>query len=263
MTVSCRDGDALPKVTGAGTIVTRDGIRAQVMHNGVLVEEGGYYGPWMTEIIRCLQGVHEPQEEVVFAAVLERLRETVPTDRQPVLVELGSFWAYYSLWFLDELPQGRTVGVEPDPNYLEVGRRNFALNRREGTFLHGAIGCEPGGTTTFVAESDGRPVEIPVHDLASVLAAADTGSIDILLADIQGAETALLHGALPLLREGRVRFVVLSTHHREISGSFTTHQQAVALLREAGAYIVAEHSVGSPTAATGSWWRPSTHRTAT
>lgn len=36
------------------------------MHNGVKVIAGGYYGSWMTEIIRLLQGHHEPQEERVF-----------------------------------------------------------------------------------------------------------------------------------------------------------------------------------------------------
>ncbi len=244
MTVACRDTDRLPKVAGAGTVVERDGRRVQVMHNGVLVEEGCYFGPWMTEIIRCLRGHHEPQEEVAFAAVVRRVRATVAPEAVPTIVELGAFWAYYSLWFLDELPGARAVALEPDPANLEVGRRNFALNGRTGTFLHGAIGAEPGTPMTFVAESSGEPVSVPQFSLDSLLEAADVAQVDVLLSDIQGAELALLRGAMPLLRSGRVRFLVLSTHHHTISGEATTHQEAVRLLREVGAHILAEHSVG-------------------
>lgn len=244
MTVACRDTDRLPKVPGAGDVVERDGQRVQVMHNGVVVEEGCYFGPWMTEIIRCLGGHHEPQEEVAYAAVVGRIRDTPAAGRAPTMVELGSFWAYYSLWFLHEMPEGRTIGLEPDPAFLDVGRRNFALNGRTGTFLHGAVGAEPGRPMTFVAESTGERVEVPQHSLASLLEATATEEVDLLLADIQGAELDLLRGATPLLAEGRVRFLVLSTHHHSISGEVTTHQEAVRLLREVGAHILAEHSVG-------------------
>src|SRR4051812_15659853 len=52
LTVSCEDCDAMEKVPNAGQVIEHDGARVQVMHNGVLVEEGGYYGDWMAEIIR-------------------------------------------------------------------------------------------------------------------------------------------------------------------------------------------------------------------
>ena len=63
-TVSCQDSDDIPKVPGAGQCRDHDGTRVQVMHNGVLVEQGGYHGAWMSEIIRALRGHHEPQEEL-------------------------------------------------------------------------------------------------------------------------------------------------------------------------------------------------------
>lgn len=109
-TVACTDADGLERVAGAGDVIERDGERVQIMHNGVLVTEGGYYGVLSSEIIRCLRGVHEPQEEVVFDAVLRRLAATRAVDRPPVMVELGSYWAYYSLWFLDSFPDGREIG---------------------------------------------------------------------------------------------------------------------------------------------------------
>lgn len=240
MTVSCRDADDIPKVEGAGEVRERDGVPVQVMHNGVVVEEGCYYGPWMTEIIRSLRGHHEPQEELVFHQMLERLAETEP---ETTMVELGSFWAYYSLWLLERLPDARVVAMEPDPNYLEVGRRNFALNSREGTFVHGAIGAEPGGDTSFTAESTGRQVVVPQHDLASLLAATDVQRVGILMVDIQGAETFLLERARGDFAAGRVRFMIVSTHHRSISGDPLTHQRALQLLQEEGGHVIADHTV--------------------
>ena len=143
LTTSCSDCDAVPKVDGAGDICEQDGASVQLMHNGVVIATDCYYGPWMTEIIRCLRGHHEPQEELVFHRLLERIQ---PAGGRPVMLEFGSFWAYYSLWFLRRFPSGKVVALEPDPAYLAVGEQNFILNGQDGdlTFVHGAIGDRPG-----------------------------------------------------------------------------------------------------------------------
>jgi len=242
LTISCRDADDLPKVEGAGEVFDHEGQPVQMMHNGVLIEEGCYYGPWMTEIIRSLRGHHEPQEELVFHRVIERLAESAT---QPVMVELGSFWAYYSLWFCRAVPGGRVIAMEPDPVYLEVGRRNFALNglSERATFVHGALGADPGAPLEFTAESTGAPVSVVQHDLRSLMELAGIDRVDLLLADVQGAEEVLLARAAGDLTAGRVRFLIVSTHHHSISGDPLTHQRALMRLRDAGAHLITEHSV--------------------
>jgi FkbM family methyltransferase len=240
MTVACRDTDRLPKVPGAGEVFDLDGTAVQRMHNGLLIEEGCYFGPWMTEIIRVLEGNHEPQEEVVFHEVLERLLATEP---DATMVELGSFWAYYTMWFLARSGGGRAVCLEPDPGNLEVGRRNLALNGMSATFLHAAVGPEPGAELNIVAESSGQTVTVVQHDLASLMATTGLSRVGLLMVDIQGFETPLLERAVPLLSAGAVRFAIVSTHHHEISGEAVTHQKALALLRACGAHVIAEHSV--------------------
>jgi hypothetical protein len=67
--------------------------------------------------------------------------------------------------------------------------------------------------------------------------------VDLVLVDVQGAETVLLHRALGDIAANRVRFMIISTHHYSISGDPLTHQRALQLLRNAGAHIIAEHSV--------------------
>ena len=241
MTISCRDADNLPKVDGAGEVFEREGASVQRMHNGVLIEEGCYYGPWMTEIIRVLRGHHEPQEEAVFHEVLERL---VATDPAASMIELGSFWAYYSMWFHQRTHGNRVVALEPDPSYLDVGRRNFALNGMDARFLHGAIGDSPGRTSSFTAESTGEAVEVVQYDLASLMKETGLQRVGLLMADIQGFETQLIERAAELFRAGTVRFMILSTHHHQISGYALTHQRALERLKDCGAHVIAEHTVG-------------------
>jgi len=237
LTTAVRDTDAIPKVAAAGTVAERDGHRVQVMHNGVVVVEGCYYGEWMTEIIRRLRGHHEPQEEVVFHAVVRQVAAG------GVMVELGSFWSYYSLWFAQVISDARTLMVEPDPRNLEVGRLNFQLNGRTGEFLRAAVGREHGAMDWFRTESDGRLRRTRMVTLEGLLDDHGIERADLVLCDAQGGELALLQEAGVALAAGRVRFLLVSTHHHSISGDPLTHQRCLALLQEAGAHLVAEHSV--------------------
>jgi FkbM family methyltransferase len=240
LTTSVHDTDSIPKVANAGQVETRDGQRVQVMHNGVVVEADCYGGPWMTEIIKSLRGHHEPQEEVAFYAFVERLKADTPA---PVMVELGSFWAYYSLWFKKEIPAGTSVCVEPDPLNLEVGRRNFALNGLDARFVHAAVGSPHGRTMRMRTENESARRKIPLVSLAGLMRDEGLERIELLLSDVQGAEVQMLEDARPLLQAGRVRFLVVSTHHHVISGDPLTHQRCRDVLEESGAHVLADHTV--------------------
>jgi FkbM family methyltransferase len=239
LTVSCHDADEIPKVPDAGSVRPTPGGPVQVMHNGVLIAEGCYYGEWMTEIIRTLHGHHEPQEERVFHEIAER----VASDTEaPVMIELGAFWAYYSLWMLQRVPATRAILVEPDPNNLEVGRANLALNGRHAELVQAAVGATPAPPRPFTCESDGMTRQVPTESVRSLLEQLAVDRIDILLADVQGAEVAAVAGVADLLA-GRVRFLLVSTHHHLISGDPLTHERCLAALRAAGAHVIAEHTV--------------------
>jgi FkbM family methyltransferase len=240
MTISCRDCDSIPKVHDAGDIYTFNDERVQIMHNGVRIIEGCYCGAWMTEIIRQSRGHHEPQEELAFHIIVERLRTDTPNPR---MIELGAYWSYYSLWLLQRIPTASTYMVEPDPDYLEAGRRNIMLNGRKGTFLQAAVGRVAMPPSLFRCESDGVRRSIQTESLPSLFERFGLGHADIVLADIQGAEMGMLEGAAKLLDEKRVRFLVVSTHHHSISGDPLTHQHCLEFLKSRGAHIVAEHSI--------------------
>ena len=237
MTVSCRDADYIPKVPNAGLIIEdSDQQPVQIMHNGVKIVPDCYYGSWMTELIKRLRGHHEPQEEAVFHEVVRRL----PPNAN--MLELGGFWAYYSLWFLKDHPGRRSLVLEPDPNHLEAGRRNAELNGLEPTFLQGFAGSHFEQATPFWTESAGELV-LPRYSVEHLMQAQRWNRLDLLHVDIQGAELDVLSSCEQLFRRGLIDWVFVSTHSHWISGDPLTHQKCLGLLQDYGAAIEVEHDV--------------------
>jgi FkbM family methyltransferase len=237
MTVSCGDCELIPKVPEAGKVISLDGKPVQIMHNGVRVVAGGYYGDWMTGIIERLRGHHEPQEEAVFHEILKHLAP------QATMLELGGFWSYYSLWFKSEHGEQRhAFVVEPDPNHIAIGRANAALNNSEITFVQSSVGPEPISAVKFATESAGT-IRIPQISVASLLREHRIPKLDVLHCDTQGAETAIIRSCESLLRGHAIRFAIVSTHSHHISGDPITHQRCLAMLKDFGGTILAEHDV--------------------
>ena len=237
MGTRCRDADSVPKVVEAGAIhLDPNGRRIQTMHNGIRVVADGYYGAWMTRLIELCRGHHEPQEERIFHEVMSRL------PKGGTMFELGGFWAFYSIWFLRSGAGRRALLVEPDPAHIAVGRANLALNGVEAEFVQGFVGGIPGSIEKFQTEESGK-LFLPCYDVASLMEAHKIDHLTVLHCDVQGAELTVLEQAAPLLQEGRVDWVFVSTHHHSISGDPLTHQRCLALLRALGAHIEAEHDV--------------------
>lgn len=225
MTASCRDADHLPRVTGAGEVAEGpNGAPVQTMHCGVRVLAGGYGGEWTTGLIRDLNGVHEPQEEALFAALLDAL----PDAR--TMVELGCNWSYYSLWFLSrDRASRRAVGLEPDADALALGRRNAALNDLTMTFEHGSIG-----------DPAKRLRAAPQTSLQALMDKHGVGRADILHFDIQGAEAEVTGALGPLVRAGRIGVMFAATHDHTITGDPLTHQKCLGLVEALGGELLFE-----------------------
>ena len=83
VTISCPDNARIPRVPDAGRVQGN----ILTMHNGLRVRKDSHYGADMLRLLRENRGVHEPQEELVFAEVLKWLPD------EATMVELGSYWA--------------------------------------------------------------------------------------------------------------------------------------------------------------------------
>lgn len=236
MTASCRDCDAIPKVDRAGEVFEHRGKAIQLMHNGVKVVAGGYYGDWMTQIIKQLRGHHEPQEELIFHEIMKYI------PARATMIELGGFWSYYSLWFLANSVNRRSIVVEPDPNNLAIGVQNAELNTARIEFLQACAGHSYGDHTSFQTETAGM-VSIPTVSLPYLLEEHRIEMLDILHCDTQGAETAVIESSEAMLRLKKIRFCIVSTHSHYISGDPLTHQRCLQMLQDFGGDILAEHDV--------------------
>lgn len=231
LAVACRDCDGIPKVEDAGCVRSSPDGDYQVMHNGIRVFCDTHYGPYNVEVIRRLRGHHEPQEEAVFHRVLTQL----PADA--VMLELGSFWAYYSLWFLKRIPDGRAILVEPVPAALRAGQRNFALNGMTGRFVHAAVGDRV-APESRVTLWEGMDVDVECTTVDDLVRRFELPRIDLLHVDIQGHEVGMLHGAADALGRRLIGWIFISTHGENI------HQRCLQLLRRAGYGIAVEHTPG-------------------
>ena len=198
------------------------------MHDGTLVLADSYCGAWMSRIIAGLHGHHEPQEELLFHALLAHVRPGT------LVVELGAYWAFYTNWYLGAVPGSRAVCIEPEPAHLEIGRRNLALNGREAQLIRAVV-----GEVQRPAGDDG----LECLDMPALEERIEHEPIELLHMDVQGAEAGFIRSLRRSAAAERVRFLVVSTHHASISGSASTHDDCLEELRAQGAVILAEHSV--------------------
>lgn len=218
--LSCPDNAFIPRVASAGKIV--DG--QLIMHNGLRVHELSYDGEGPRDLMRENRGVHEPQEERLFMEVLKRL------PRGSIMLELGSYWAFYSMWFYREIPDAKCYCVEPETRNISMGKNNFALN----------FGPEATGVVfeqAFAGSSDAPPNKIsgiPTVSVDGFLQRHGIGRLSMLHADTQGNELAILLGAEKALARKSIDFVFLSTHTNEL------HRKCLMRLRGYGYEILAD-----------------------
>ena len=167
------------------------GEAIQLMHNGVKVIADAYYGQFNSEIVKKLRGHHEPQQERVFHELLKLV------TAGSVMIELGAYWSYYSLWFHQSIPNAINYVVEPITEHLELGKRNFALNDFQAHFVHALVGDTQSG--------ESEPPTITVDEFVKK---EGLTKVEVLHADIQGHEYAMLLGTKDSLQSKLLRYCV-------------------------------------------------------
>ncbi|MFT4742049.1 MAG: hypothetical protein ACI91Z_000020 [Yoonia sp.] len=185
----------------AGTV--EDGY--VILHNGNKVPfsgDGAYYDSF-SDILIYNRGVHEPLEEFAFQEMLHVL------PHNAVMLELGAYWAHYSMWLKLVHPAAQIHMIEPDPMNAAAGMANMALNGLEGDYSQGLVGNDAVTLDGWMAEKG--------YDW-----------LDVLHVDIQGAEDELLAGATQALAHQKIGYVLISTH------SQTLHELVSDQLKTAG-----------------------------
>lgn len=213
LVVRCADNAYISRVAGAGEV--RGGY--QRMHNGQEVIAGGYCGFDVLRMLKFNRGVHEPQEERVFQDVLPFVPEGA------TMIELGCYWAFYSMWLLQKVKRSRSILVEPVPSGIAVGKHNLKRNGLEAEFIAAHIG-----------RNDGIPFDhTPAITVDEILKSRGIETLHILHADIQGAELEMLDGCEDAFKNRRIHFIFISSHSNQL------HDACEARLRERGFEVLA------------------------
>lgn len=162
------------------------------------------------------------------------------------MMELGSWWSFYSMWFIRAVKDGKAICCEPDPANLKLGNENAKLNNikidDQITFYHSAAGVPDGDIIDFQCE-DESIIKIPVRTVDSIVAERKIKKIDLLHMDIQGFEMHALQGALKTIKAKKLRFLFVSTHHFAISGDPIMHQRCLDFIKSNGGHIIARHTI--------------------
>lgn len=201
----CADpcNDRIPRVARAGQFI-----------NGHLIAHNGLKLAPMNQsymaVLEANRGCHAPQEEWIFQEVLRH----VPAGG--TIIELGSYWSFFAMWFFKTVEGATCYLVDAGEKNLEVGRRNFEANGCTGTFVRERVGHGFWGVDRFVREKD-------------------IAFVDILHADIAGAEYEMLSDATETLEAGRIGYVFVGTHGQDL------HYRCKRFLEDRG-YVTIAHA---------------------
>ena len=177
-----------------------------VLHNGIKVLKNCYYDDF-SKIFILNKGCHEPAEERMFELILKDIPEN------GTMIELGSYWAFYTIWFNKVIKNAKNYCIEPSLTNLNIGKQNCLLNDINNVdFTQGIIGKSQDGYTSI--------------NLLDFICTKNIEYIDILHSDIQGAEFEMLQDITELLITNKIKYIFISTHSDEI------HYKCIELLKQ-------------------------------
>lgn len=186
-----------------------------IMHNGIKIFPLSYYNKCYYYLLSETKGIHEPQEEFIFSEILKVIPEN------STMLELGSYWAFYSIWFNKTIKGANNFMIEAEIPQLMYGKYNFKINKCKGTFYQAFIDSY---------SDDCKGVKITsIDDFVSL---KELTHINILHSDIQGLEENMLKGAKKALSEKLIDFLFISTHDNSI------HERCIEILNSFNYVIV-------------------------
>ncbi len=207
------DNQKLTYVPDAGKIFKDH----QLLHNGLKITLGSYYDYGNTHLLKENRGVHEPQEEHAFAEILPFIRA------HGTMMELGSYWAFYSMWFATKVSNAKCVMIEPDPHKMNFGKLNFTLNHLSGIFDLG-----------FIADQTNLKPSISSYSVDYLMMKHGIKHLNILHSDIQGFELKMLEGSIAAMQNQKIDFFFISTHSNKL------HAACIELLKSYEYQILCE-----------------------
>lgn len=144
------------------------------------------------------------------------------TSDKPLMIELGSFWALWSLLFRSKFPDGENILVDVGKKQLEVGISNFELNNFTVKAYHGGFFLNESNTITNKNNDidydakDGETFVGPEISIKLIFEDNVITKVDVMHMDIQGSEAKLLKELIDNDFIAMIDNIVIATHSPEI-----------------------------------------------
>ncbi len=148
----------------------------------------------------------------------------------PIMIELGSNWALWSLCFRKAFPNGRNILIELGKRALSVGVKNFSLNNFTQQHYWGGVFLNNSGTFSnrkadleylkidgeYFDDSISGNVVGPEIDFIEILNKEKIDIVDLLHMDIQGSELPLMKQLSDFNLLINFNNLVIATHSQSI-----------------------------------------------
>lgn len=191
-------------------------------------------------------------EYKIFSEILEKINN----KENPTMVEIGCWWAFWSLCFRKKYPNGKNILVELGKRHLSVGINNFKLNNFSETHYWGGFYLNDSNTYSRVNENYyfekmdneyfddsllGKMTGPELH-IIDIISLEKLNKIDLLHMDIQGSEMPLLEDLFinySSVLTDKIDNIVVATHSQEI------HNNIQNILEKTGFKILKNMNFGS------------------
>lgn len=193
---SSTDNLYLNRVHNAGTVEGSIAIAA----NGLKLTKSSLKSLFNLRLFRQNKGVLEPQHERAFAEVMKS------QGPSPFVLDIGSRHGFYAAWGKLARPGARCVFITPERRDMAIAQKNFELNRMPLQAMRAYVGLNGGRTV--------EGIEVLTIDEITKKLRADY--VAVMVADIEGYELELLHGAKPLMVDRVLDYILLSTHSESL-----------------------------------------------
>ena len=183
-------------------------------------------------------------EAVVFTSMVNRLNQMNLFNQKPVMIELGSNFALYSLIFKQMNADAKNVLIELVNHQLKVGEANFEINNMDYSGYLGGIGLETSQTSTdagndafegvlddypefkdFIGMKSGDASVGKEISLDFIWEKENLSDVDLLHADIQGSESQLMDLLKSSNKIQNIKSIFIATHSTKLHDKVTAQLQ--------------------------------------
>ena len=153
---------------------------------------------------------------------------------KPLMVELGSYWAVWSLLFRKRFNESINILIELFKEKLNVGLKNFNLNDISENLhaFHGGVSIKSSNSRNRDKSDQGLEV-----DLYEVLNDINRSNIDLLHCDIQGSELDFLKSYDNMFETHQIKNVIIHTHGHLVENK-NIHNDVISFLENMNYEIV-------------------------